>query len=253
MKTMKLLNFLSSSCYIKNIVVVGFACLLTDISVANINVTLSPTLIFENNGRTQTVLLNPAPINYSNEYVSSKKWHNSYMTLLSFTKDVCKKNDFVFQVGPTLSYANGIGLAGHVNQFALPDFDNFNYQYSVRSFSLLASTFINYVKNDIWQPYLSFGLGVSWNRTLNYNETPRKSGVVPMSPYSSGGTNGFAYSIGAGYTLNYDFPVKLGFGYEFSDLGATKLGLSRSQTTMKTPRLRHLYLNELLLNLNWVI
>lgn len=214
-------------------------------------ITFSPGFAYQNNGSTQTLLLLTSPQSLSNRYVANNNWHNSFVAQLSAAKDFLKHNDVTLRLGLTLGYVNHISLNGIVDQFALADFDNLNYQYQVQSFSAMATLKILFSAGKNWQPYVDGSVGFSNNRTSDYQETPRIYGAVPMQPFANHTTTSFADSIGAGLMYHFNQQFAMGIGYEYTDLGKTQLGTSSAQQTTQTLTFYHMYLSEYLLNLSW--
>ena len=216
-------------------------------------ITFSPGVAYENNGRTQSILLETSPQNLSNQYVANANAFNTFSAQLFLGKEVYKKPNLNMQFGLTLGFVDDNKMSGIVQEFALADFDNFNYQYDVHSMTAMATLKMNVVANDRWQPYVDGGIGVASNNAYHYQETPRIEGAVPMSPYGEHRSNNFAYSLGAGLMYHINSALSIGLGYQFSDLGSAKLGVSASQQTIQTPTVNDLFLHQLLFNLGWCV
>ena len=216
-------------------------------------ITFSPGIIYENNSRTQTILLETAPQDLNNRYVANSNWSDTFSAQLFLGKDLYQQKYVNMRFGLTLGFVDDSRMSGIVQQFALPDFDNMNYQYEIQSLTAMATLQIHLLANDRWQPYVDGSLGIASNNASNYQETSRINGAVPMSPYGEHHTNSFAYSVGAGLMYNLNPRVAIGLGYQFSDLGRARLGVSEAQQTTQTPTINHLLLQQLLLNISWRI
>lgn len=216
-------------------------------------ITFSPGVAYEGNNFTQTVLLETLPQNLSNQYVTNANTFNTFSAQLFLGKDAYKKNNLNVQFGLTLGFVDDNQMSGIVQEFALPEFDNFNYQYDILSMTAMATLKINFLANDRWQPYVDGGIGIASNDAYNYQETPRVEGAVPMSPYGEYRSNNLAYSLGLGLMYHVNSALSLGLGYQFSDLGSAKLGVSASQQTIQTPMVNDLFLHQLVFNISWFI
>lgn len=218
-------------------------------------ITFSPGVAYEKKASTQTVLLETSPQNLSNQYEASAKDNtfNQFSALLFLGKDVYKKNNLNMQFGLTLGFVDDNRMSGIVQEFSLPDFDNFNYQYDVHSMTAMATLKMSLLAYDKWRPYLDGGIGIASNKAYHYQETPRIEGAVPMSPYSDHRSYNLAYSLGMGLMYHINSDLSIGPGYQFAHLGSAKLGVSASQQTLQTPTVNHLFLHQLLFNFSWCI
>jgi len=214
-------------------------------------ITLSPGIAYENNGQTQALLLQTSPQNLSNLYVADNNWKHRFLAQLFLGKDCYVQEKINLDLGVTLGFVNNIKINGVIQQFALADFDNLSYQYTINSLSAMASAKLLYLLTERLKPYLSGSLGFSNNEASYYQETPRIFGAVPMLPFDDHSTNSFAYSAGVGLMYYSSTQFAVGLGYQFSDLGNARLGVSAAQQTTQTPSLNHIYLHQLLFNFNW--
>jgi len=234
------------------IMLVFFISSIQDLANATV-ITFSPGMAFQNNGNTQTVTLLTSPQNLGNRYVASNDWSHTFVAQLSAEERFLKMNAFSLRFGLTLNYVNHVNQSGVVDQFELPDFDNLNYHYTISSFGMMATLKLLYSLGKKWQTYIDAGVGVASNRAFDYQETPRITGAIAMSPYGNRRINSMINSVGVGlmYALSQQFSI--GLGYAFTDLGKSALATSSAQQTTQTPTLNPLYLQVLLLHLSWNI
>lgn len=117
-------------------------------------------------------------------------------------------------------------INGTVEEYALPEF--INYNYSMR----LSSDIVNMVgKIDLLQykcllPYFSVGIGAAFNRVSNYTEWALPT-VFParVEPgYNRKTSTNFAYSLGAGIDIITLPNVWITIGYEYLNLGKMNSG-----------------------------
>jgi opacity protein-like surface antigen len=212
----------------------------------------SPVVAQHKNRGEKTLLLQTSPQELSNQYVTNTKTDTSYGGQLFLGSEPYKQAYFKINLGITFGFFNSLNTDGVVNQFALPDFDNLNYRYSVRNLSAMATMRVLFLPSKKWQPYIDGGVGFANNEASGYNETPRIMGAEATSPFSDHSTNSFAYSIGAGLMYHLNQVLSLGIGYQYADLGTAKLGVSADQQTTQTLS-NHISLNQLLLSLSWNI
>jgi len=151
------------------------------------------------------------------------------------------------QLGVSGYVDSQISPQGHVWLTGSPTFDALAYSYNVHHTRVMAegkflTTFSQY---QAIHPYLSWGLGAAFNQAINYQEIPFISGVPPTSPFANHTQTSFTWGVGLGvdYTLNRH--VRLGVGYQFSDLGSVSLGPTPAALTTQTLSLPHLYTNQL--------
>jgi opacity protein-like surface antigen len=218
-------------------------------------VTLSPGIAFENNGQTQSVLLETSPQKFSNHYIANHHWNQSFLAQVFVGQAyvIPMQSKLTLNLGATLGYVNDMKLNGVVQQFGLADFDNLTYRYTVNSLSAMGTAKVLYAFTQNLQPYMDASLGFSNNQASSYGETPRILGAVPMLPFGDHSTNRFAYSVGVGCMYASRTPLSVGLGYQFSDLGQASLGVSAAQQTSQTLSLNHLYVHQVLLNFSWMI
>lgn len=144
-------------------------------------------------------------------------------------------------------------IAGQVWEGGVPQFNNFNYSYNVQSKGLMAESRLFYAASS-WSvmPYALFGIGSSWNKAYNYNESPRN--LITASargPISSNTSTQFAYEAGAGLSWRNNNTI-VSVEYKYQDLGDAKLGLYAIQT-YNDPLMMKLRSNQVLLNVTQVI
>lgn len=135
-------------------------------------------------------------------------------------------------------YTRSLSKAGRVRPLYLinPGFDTLNFRYAVSSIPLLLVSRIAYHSGN-WAPYVLLGLGVSWNRASDYQETPTEpsAGALAMrSPFNPHRTLDFAYTggVGVGYMVNNT--TEVGIEYRYMNYGHARLDTSPAQSTGET-------------------
>jgi opacity protein-like surface antigen len=112
-------------------------------------------------------------------------------------------------------------ISGNVQQYALPQFTNYNYSMNLTSdiFSIIGK--VGLVQYKLLIPYLSAGLGLAFNHINNYSETPTfNDGSERVSPqYGGRSNNNFAYTLGAGVDIASCKNTMVSLAYEYWNLG----------------------------------
>jgi opacity protein-like surface antigen len=139
-----------------------------------------------------------------------------------------------YQVGLGVYQNEASHVTGVVNEFGLPQFNNLNFKYYVRSRYVMAEGRVLYIFKDVLVPYVMAGAGVTRNNVDNYFETPRINTAVPMAPFRNNASNLITYGVGAGVELILVPNVRIGGGYRYQDLGSGRLDPSPAQTTTNT-------------------
>ena len=150
-----------------------------------------------------------------------------------------------WQLGLSGYFNTAIQSDGHVWRFALPEYDNFIYDYQIQSKRLMATgKLLGTVKQTI-HPYVSGELGAGFNHASTYREMPLIFEEVPMAPFSNHTQTSFAWGLGVGVDVDINEKLRLGLGYQFADLGKASLGRSSAQLSQQTISLPHLYSQEI--------
>lgn len=138
-----------------------------------------------------------------------------------------------YSLGLSYTYAFPAKVNGQVEQYSLPEFTNYNYQYKIQT-----RTFLAQFKADLYQwhhfmPFLLAGAGVSLNNAGYYTEQPL-SGVTPrVSPGFSRQTNTyFSYAFGAGLDYILQKNLWMSLMYQYNNLGQAQTGPGANTTTL---------------------
>lgn len=120
-----------------------------------------------------------------------------------------------FSLGLQYSYVSSTTVKGYIDQYSLPGFRNYTYQYDVEFYNVLGIAKLDIYDWHGFMPFVSGGLGVANYGTSNYQEAAAP-GVTPrVSPgfTAASGTN-FAYSLGIG--IDYAWQSDLVFSLDFN-------------------------------------
>lgn len=127
----------------------------------------------------------------------------------------------------------GMTVQGEVWQLNSPEFNNFNYDYTIQSDILLIENTMTWSRHRV-QPGIILGVGNATNTTSAYHEVPTQNHSINLSEGFPGETsNQFTYEVGA--VLDYTFPrMTLECAYRYIHAGSGHLGLSPTQDTTET-------------------
>lgn len=160
--------------------------------------------------------------------------------------------DWLAQYGVEGSITSYTQLSGHIWDDALPQFDNYRYQYQIENARVLAKGKLFLYRPYSVIPWISGGIGVSFNRAYNFNSEPLIFEALPSPNFTNNTTTSFAYTVGAGIQKELNEHIQYGIGYEFADWGKSALGNASGQTMNSGLKLNHLYTNGLLINFTYV-
>lgn len=120
-------------------------------------------------------------------------------------------------------------IRGTVDQFALPEFENYTYQMHYDADLYLLSGKLDLISFKDVMPYLSGGLGLIANHLSNYSEAPTPNVTPRTSPdFKSRTTTNFAATLGAGidFAMTDTLWLTLGYDHVFQSEIKTKPGTS---------------------------
>lgn len=165
-------------------------------------------------------------------WVGGEAWFPFYSLLLNYT------------------YASPVDVEGHVLQFGMPLFDNYLYEYSLKSQMLLAVGKVDLYRYHNLMPYVAVGIGCAEISFDSYNETPL-FGITPrLSPDldNKSGTN-FSFQLAAGLDYIVLENLWLSVEYAYSHLGNAKSGESFAYSNDRLDA--QLYSNSVTANLSY--
>lgn len=155
------------------------------------------------------------------------------------------------QLGLGAAAAGDARVAGTFLVNGIPASNTFTYQYDVNHMRIeLKGKLIGNFNKTI-QPYISGSFGMGWNQSHGYSETSLDPINFPTVSFLSNTTTAMPYSVGAGLQAMLNQHWQVGVGYEFADLGKSKLGVN-GLTLIQGPYLDHFYTNELLFSLSYL-
>lgn len=136
-------------------------------------------------------------------------------------------------------------VSGQIREDAQPEFQDFNYEYSVQNQRYLFKG--KFIADTVYgiQSYLSAGAGIASNRSRSFSITPLIFQAVPAPLFGANTEISFSYTLGAGIQKPVTKNIQIGVGYEFADWGRNTLARAPGQTLNDGLGLSHLYTNQL--------
>jgi opacity protein-like surface antigen len=202
-------------------------------------------------GQTQSLTLDTDVIN---TYDATRNRHTLTNAELFVGVQRLLHPTWLAQVGLAIATASDAKVQGDVWQNADPEFNNFSDQYSITHAQLtvqgklLSTTF-----SQVWQPYISAGLGAARNRAHGYSITPKIFEAIPGPGFVTNTQTAFVYTAGAGIQGMITPHWACGAGYTFADWGRSALKPATAQTTVSAPSLNHLYTHQAQVNVSYFI
>lgn len=206
------------------------------------------------NGQTQTFFLQPE---VEKTYASRK--NNAIVGSieafagLQSPLDTGLDSDFFWQIGLAIAGTNNVRLEGDIWEDANPNFNNYTFSYNVTNAQLLVKSRLFFVVYDLFDAYVSAGLGVSFNQSSSFIITPRICEEVPAPPFADKSTFGFAYSAGLGVQTMLSLNWKVNLGYEFINWGPNELNRAPGQTLGMGLKQTNFFVNAVTVGVTYIV
>jgi opacity protein-like surface antigen len=170
-----------------------------------------------------------------------KRWQSNQFWLPSYSFGVFWQYFFRTHLGRTVA------------QHSLPAFTNYKYKWDLTANVLLASAKLNLFQYGKIAPYVNGGIGSSFNRTSNYQETALP-GVAPRTSPRFGkfSTSEFAYNAGVGVDLQLTPQFIISVGYNYFDLGQISSGPGKEIWSDQSLNPGSYHSNEILVSLSYL-
>ncbi|MDR3492411.1 MAG: porin family protein [Gammaproteobacteria bacterium] len=230
---------LSSSVYASGQVVIG----------------LTPSVTWVTGNKTQTFDLQPG-ITKTYTASNTKNAFPSGELFLAWQKSLAAhtlNQSLISQLGISIVGTGNAKLSGDIWEDADPDFNNFTYNYKVKHAAVAIKGRLIDNTSLLLQPYISGSIGVGFNRAYGFSIQPKISEEVAAPPFHSNTTTTFTYTLGIGLQKSFNSHLQAAIGYEFADWGKTQLSRAAGQTVNQGLTLNHLYGNQLLFSLFYIV
>jgi hypothetical protein len=131
-----------------------------------------------------------------------------------------------YSAGLRYTYIPSMEVQGHIDQYSLPGFNNYSYNYYIQQQDFVATLKGDLVRWHNVLPYLMVGAGLSVNTTSNYEETATPDVTPRVNPDFARNTNfNFTYVLGGG--LDYMLPDHhwwANLEYNYNHVGTIRTG-----------------------------
>lgn len=210
--------------------------------------TLSAGPVWEQAGSTQSFYLTP-------EIEKTYAAHQSTNALFygEFFIGMQKKQSTTLQtqLGLAIAATSDASLSGLIWDDVDPQFANHRYRYKIQHTHVALKSKVLMDKGYWLTPWISGSLGVAFNSSHAYQNTPLIYEAIVNPNFASHTQTAFTYTVGAGLQKNLNQHWQVGVGYEFADWGKSRLGRAAEQTLNTGIALNHLYTNGILFNLTY--
>ncbi len=150
-----------------------------------------------------------------------------------------------------ISHAGNAYLSGDIWDDADPAFDNHIYDYRIEHTQIALKEKLLGQWGLPIDPWISATLGLGFNRSYDFSNTPTLFEASSMPNFASHTTTAFTYALGIGIDRKLTKHWHAGLGYEFADWGKSQLGSAPGQTLNSGLSLSHLYTHSLLFNISY--
>ncbi|OGV27652.1 MAG: hypothetical protein A3F18_07695 [Legionellales bacterium RIFCSPHIGHO2_12_FULL_37_14] len=155
--------------------------------------------------------------------------------------------DLLWQFG----FNNNLG--GTITQYSEPVFLNYSYKWKVQSNLLLVAAKLNVAQYKIFLPFVTGGIGPTFNLANSYNETAFSGVTERISPsFQDNNTPQFAYRLGAGIDVALNPQILISVGYNYQNLGHVSSGYGLSSWSTEKLSLGSYGQNEFLIKLHYI-
>lgn len=124
-------------------------------------------------------------------------------------------------------------VKGSIDQYSLPNFRNYNYQYDISLLNIMGLIKVDIYRWNNFLPFILAGAGVVNYDVSNYKENPT-SGVTPrVNPLFSGNNgNNFSYELGIGFDYILQKNLWLNIQYTYFNFGTIQAGPGTNYSTL---------------------
>jgi opacity protein-like surface antigen len=157
------------------------------------------------------------------------------------------------QIGMAFGFTTPVSLTDDIWDGVDPEFNNYIAHYKIQHTHIALKGKLLMDAGYWITPWISGSLGLGFNNSYGFHNTPTIFEALPISDFSSHTHTAFTYTVGAGLQKALNEHWQIGVGYEFADWGKSHFGRAAEQTQNNGLGLNHLYTNGVLLNLTFTI
>ncbi len=195
------------------------------------------------------------PLGFSTfSYTPNTNIDHDYISGISFSRMFALAPLYTAQIGASYHYLSNMDVKGNLMQGVSPPLYQANYSYNINSSQYMIDAKLRHEFQSRFFPYVYLGLGLAANSAFDFTTSvPAYLTVTP--DYSNKTTYAFTYSLGIGIDYLVVPKLSVGLGYRFINLGCTGLGNGtvRNTSTKAALSQSNLYVNSLLVQLNYFI
>jgi hypothetical protein len=172
---------------------------------------------------------------WPDDYYTANDTHGSFMATIGAGYIWNRYNDWfpALSLGAQFTYTTQSKISGMIQQYSLPEFENYTYDYQFRRRTLLGIGKADIYRIGNFLPYVTGGLGVSFNTTSNYSEQPLSNVTPRISPsYRSVTHDYISYMAGLGVDFVICNYLWLSVEYNYGNFGFAKTGNGVSTPSM---------------------
>lgn len=180
---------------------------------------------------------------FENYYAVTDKQETVFDSGVFFGMEHLIHDNYMLQLGLSANFDQDLKPHGEVWQFSLPEFNTLAYRYYIshKRFMLEGKFYQIWSSQPHLLPYLSMSLGAALNKSINYLESPLVRGAIPGLAFADHLRTSLSWGLGLGFDYKPEAHIRLGLGFQFSDLGSASLGATPASTTKQTLSIDHLY------------
>lgn len=121
-----------------------------------------------------------------------------------------------YSFGLKMIYVSTGTITGFIDQYSLPAFRNYNFQYDIQLFNVMAAAKADIYRWNGFMPYVTGAVGLTNYHTSQYTEHAASNVTPRVSPAFGAGTgDNFSYGVGVGldYILLQNLWINLEYNY----------------------------------------
>jgi opacity protein-like surface antigen len=213
---------------------------------------VTPAVTWASSNRSQTLALQPDVENTYTADNNTSAFPSGEIFIGLSKAFAAYQQPLLGQLGISVVYAGSAKLSGDILDDSNANFDNSNFNYKVTHTHVALQGRLISNANWLLEPYISGGVGASFNRSYAFSIQPTNPSEVAAPPFNSNSTTSFVYTLGIGLQKSLTTNLQVALGYEFADWGKTQLARADGQTLNQGLTLNNLYVNQLQLSLFYI-